>query len=100
MRIEFTIDNPERIDVVIERNWFSGKMTCVANGKIFKIKSALNPATHINFKLTKIYNVEVGNIHKRTITIEHTRPLMMAGLRPQKYVVTVDGHPAAEYQGY
>ncbi len=100
MKIEFTIDRPEHIDVVIERNWFTGKMTCVANGEDFLIKSPFNPATHFSLKLKKTYTVEVGYIHKRLITIEHTRPLLMGGLRPQEFIVSVDGTVAAQYKGF
>ena len=100
MKIEFTIDGPENIDVVIARDSFTGSFTLRENGNEHIVKSALNPLTHFNIKLTKEYEVEVGTLQKHIVKIVHTRPLFLAGFRPQKYLVTVDGVPAAEYEGY
>lgn len=100
MRIAFTINQPEHIDIVIERNWFTGKFTCTANGQVYSLRSALNPSTHFNVTLTKEFDVEVGTVHKHHILIVHTRPLLLAGFRPQKYTVTLDGELVGNYEGF
>ncbi len=100
MRIAFTINQPERIDIVIERDWFTGHFTCTANGQVYVIKSALNPSAHFSLKLTKEFDVEVGTVHKHLIHIVHTRPLLLAGFRPQKYTVTLDGQLVGNYEGF
>ena len=100
MRIAFTINEPERIDVVIERNSFSGKFTCTANGVSYMLRSPLNPSTHFNVKLTKEYVVEVGELKKHQITVVHTRPLFFAGFRPQSFTVTLNGQLVGNYKGY
>ena len=97
MKIEFTIEEPSRIDVVIERDAFTGKFTLTANGVVHVVRSALSPSTHINITLKKSYDIDVDG---HTINILHTRPLLMAGLRPQEYNVSVDGNQVAYYKGY
>ena len=97
MKIQFTIEEPERIDVAIERDAFTGKFTLTANGVVHVVRSSLNPSTHFNVTLNKSYDVQLdGHI----VNIKHTRPLLMAGLRPQEYNVSVDDKHVAYYKGY
>lgn len=98
MKMQFTIEEAGPIHVLIERNWFTGRFTCTANGKIHTIKNPMDPGTHFNFTLKRTYAVDVSEQHR--IVIEHTRPLFFAGFRPQQYAVTVNGEVVAEYRGY
>jgi len=100
MKIQFTIPDPQPIDVFIERNWFTGSFTCTANGRSYEIKSPLALGTHFAVSTTQNYSVEVGDATKHIIEIEHSRPRFFGGLRPQRYVVKVDGNLVADETGY
>lgn len=100
MKIAFTIGTTETIEVVIKRNCFTGRFTCTANGQVHILKTFWNPSAHFSTRLTNVYTVEVGTREKQLITIEHKRPLFVAGFRPQEYKVTVDGKVVSEYRGY
>ena len=100
MKIQFDIDKGEKFSVVIERNWFTGKFTCVVNGQIHLIKNPLNPGTHVQLKRKKTYTVAVGNNPTHQILIEHTMPRFFAGFRPHEYRVLVDEKEVSNYRGY
>jgi hypothetical protein len=100
MKIEFTIEGPPPVDVVIERDSFTGKFTCTANGQVYMIKNPLNPATHFSLKLKKFYTFEIGPPGgSHLIEIEHTRPLFLAASRPHEYAVSVDGKLVTDHKG-
>ena len=98
MKMEFSIGEADPIEVVIERNWFTGKFTCTADGKVHTIKNPWTPGTHISFKLKTTYVVDLSQQHR--IVIEHCRPLFFPGVRPHQYTASVNGHVVAEYRGY
>lgn len=98
MKIEFTIDTPEKIDVVIEKDWLTGGFTCTANGQVHALRTPAERGGR-GLTLREVHIVEVGTTEKRTITIEHRGPMLFATLRPHEYVVTVDGKVVAEYHG-
>ena len=100
MNIKFTIPDPEPIDVVIDRNWFTGSFTCSANGQHYELKSPLSLGTHFSVATTHNYIGEVGEAVKHVIEIEHSRPRFLGGLRPQRFVVKVDGELVADETGF
>ena len=97
MKINFTIPDPEPIDVEITRNWFTGSFKFIANGETYEIKSALSLGTHFSVSPIHDYTVELGG---HLIEIEHSRPRFFGGLRPQRYVVKVDGKVVADETGF
>ena len=97
MKINFTIPDPEPINVEITRNWFTGSFNCSANGRTYEIKSPLSLGTHFSVSTKHDYTVEVGG---HLIEIEHSRPRFFGGVRPQRYVVKVDGEVVADETGY
>ena len=100
MKINFTIDGPEPIRVELTRDWFTGSFKCRANGKEQEIKSPLELGTHFSFATTHDYQVAVGDPPNRLIEIEHSRPRFFGGLRPQRYIVRVDGEVVFDKTGY
>jgi hypothetical protein len=48
----------------------------------------------------KRYTFVVGQGERREVTIEHERPVVLGGLRPNKYRVFVDGQMTEMHQGY
>ena len=100
MRINFTIPDPSPINVEIKRDWFTGSFKCIANGKEYEIKSPYDLGTHFAISTTNNYTVEVGDETKHRIEIEHSRPRFFGGLRPQRYIVKVDGELAEDQTGF
>ena len=100
MKINFTIPGDPPIDVSMNRDPFLGKFTCTANGKDYEIRSLYDLGTHFTLATTHNYSLEVGVGNKHLIEIEHSRPRFLAGFRPQRYVVKVDGVLVADRTGY
>ena len=97
MKINFTIPDPEPIDVEVTRDWFTGSFKCTANGRTYQIKSPLSLGTHFAISTKHDYTVEVG---EHLVEIEHSRPRFLGGVRPQRYVVKVDGKVVADETGF
>lgn len=100
MTIDFTIPDSPPIYVRIKRDAFNGRFTCVANGNEYEIRSPLDLGTHFTFALTHNYTVELAGSSPHLIEIEHSRPRWLAGFRPQRYVIKVDGVLVADKTGY
>jgi hypothetical protein len=52
-----------------------------------------------SLSLVKRYEFEVGVQEQHKVAIEKVRKLLLAGLRPQKYRVFVDGKLVQSYEG-
>ena len=100
MKINFTIPDDPPIDVSIIRDPFFGKFTCKANGETYEIRGLYDLRTHFTFATTHNYRLEVGDDRRHLIEIEHSRPRFVAGFRPQRYIVKVDGVFVADKTGY
>jgi hypothetical protein len=100
MKINFTIDDFEPVEVELNRDWFTGSFKCTANGREYEIKSPLSIGTHFSLATTHNYEVAVGDPPKHLIEIEHSRPRFFGGLRPQRYVVKVNGEAVVDQTGY
>jgi hypothetical protein len=97
MKINFTIQDPTPIEVEIKRDWFTGSFKCIANGRQYEIKSPYGFGTHFAICDDADYTVEVG---EHIIEIDHSRPRFFGGLRPQRYIVKVDGELVADQTGF
>ena len=100
MNINFTIQDQPPIDVEIKRDWFTGSFKCIANGREHAIKTPYALGTHFAISTTQNYTVEVGDETKHIIEVEHSRPRFFGGLRPQRYIVKVDGELVADQTGF
>jgi len=94
MQLTFNIDGTQ---AVLNRNWFTGRFSLVIDGKTNTIQNPWNPATQISVQLTQGWTIDALG-HR--VFIEKTRPLLLAGFRPQTYRVKVDGELVAEQTGY
>jgi hypothetical protein len=83
--------------VTFYRNWFTGSSEVRAAGRALTLRSVLDPTTHFSFSLTRATKCMVGN---HEIVIEQTRPLFLAGARPHRYRILVDGEVVARRHGY
>jgi hypothetical protein len=100
MKFAFTVGTPESHRVEFSRSALSGTMSIKVDGKTVATKSAANLGTHFSLKLTRRYTFTVGTPEQHQVTIEHQRPLLFAGFRPQTYRVFVDGEVIEERTGY
>jgi len=94
MQLTFSVDGTP---AVLNRDWFTGRCSLIVDGKTITIENPWNPMTQVSFWLKKSWNI---NVLGHRIFIEKTRPLILAGLRPQTYRVKVDGELVAEQKGF
>jgi hypothetical protein len=52
-----------------------------------------------SLSLVRKYEFGVGTSERHSVRIEKVRKLLLAGVRPQKYRVYVDGQLIKEYEG-
>jgi len=79
------------------RRWFTGGASLNTPGGTIRLQHAANPFTHFSLKLTRCW---VANIAGAEVHIVKTRPLFLAGFRPQRYDVLVNGNVVASQAGY
>ena len=91
MHIDLTIGESERIDLLLERNWFTGRFAFTVNGKKHTLKNPYSIFTHFNVKTNDEYSFEVGDKEKHKVVTQHIRPRFFAGFRDQKFNLIVDG---------
>lgn len=99
MQFSFSIPGEPPTNVIIERDGFTGRFKCTENGRVHDIASVLNPFTHFNLKLEKVYELAVGDNAQHQLTIKHIRPLLFAGFRPHRFQVWVDGKFLIDHTG-
>jgi hypothetical protein len=100
MKFELAIGDREKSKVEVSRNWFTGAMQILVDGRTVAHQSPLSPATHVSLALTRHYEFEVGSTEKHRVVFEKQRPALLAGLRAQTYRVFVDGKLVHEQTGY
>ena len=59
----------------------------------------VNELRMFSMSLVKVYEFYVGTNERHAVRIEKQRKLFLAGLRPQKYRVYVDGRLIEEHEG-
>jgi len=52
-----------------------------------------------SLSLSKRYEFEVGQAERHQVVIEKKRKLFLAGLRPQRYRIFIDGNLVQTYEG-
>jgi hypothetical protein len=79
------------------RNWFTGRAVMTVAERTFKLQSPWNAATHLSFRLTRVWEVDLPQ-HK--IVVEKVRPLLFSGFRANDYKIIVDGELVAQERGF
>ena len=100
MQIKLTIGENEKIDLLVERNWFTGRFTFIANGEKHTLRSPYSLLTHFNVKTKNEYRFEVGKDEKHSVVIQHIRSRFFAGFRNQEFNLIVDGELKESSDGY
>jgi len=94
MQFSFRVGVEEHHQVDFKFDQFVGNLEIRVDGqpvvKDFRLLSA---------RLTKRYEFTVGNQERHHIMIEKKRKLFLAGLRPQRYRIFIDGQLAQTYEG-
>ena len=83
--------------VEFRRNWFTGIASLNTPTETIQLQSFSDISTHFSVKLTTSWSCTISGLN---VVIEKTRPLFLAGFRPQHYKVFVDGSLALEQSGF
>ena len=94
MQFSFTVGINEQHRVDFSFDQFIGNLEIKVDGQ-----TAVKDFRFASLNLTKRYDFVVGINEKHQISIEKTRKLFLAGLRPQRYRVFVDGQLVQTYEG-
>ena len=93
MEIDFSIGN---VPAKLHRGWFFGGMKLVTPAESIWLQHPLQPSTHFSFRLDRSWHRTISG---HQVRVEKTRPLLVAGIRPQSYRVFVDGELVADVHG-
>lgn len=100
MRFAFEVGDAEKARVEFYRNPWVGTMRITADGQQVAFVDPAQLSTHFDFRWVKRYMFVVGRTERHEVTIEHERPTLLGGLRPNMYRVFVDGQRTEEHRGY
>jgi hypothetical protein len=94
MQFSFTVGNHEQHRVDFSFDQFIGNLEIKVDGQ-----PAVKDFRFASLKLTKRYDFVVGFNEKHQVAIEKKRKLFLAGMRPQRYRVFIDGQLVQTYEG-
>lgn len=99
--MEFTCVLPDEEGTIIRfyRNSFFGSVSIKANGQVVYSRSALNPSIHFESALTREYEFSLPGATPRHVCITKVRPLVLAGVRTNRYDVAYNGQNIGSYAG-
>jgi hypothetical protein len=100
MKFFFTLPDSEATVIEFYRSSFWGSVWIKANGQKILGRSAFNPLNQISFSLTRNYEFSLPGPSPRNVCVTKVRPLLLAGFRRNRYIVTFNGHPIEERVGY
>lgn len=99
--MEFTCVLPDQEGTTIRfyRNSFLGSVSVMANGQVAYSLSALDPSIHFSTALTREYKFFLPGSAPRHVCITKVRPLVLAGLRANRYDIAFNGQNIGSYVG-
>jgi hypothetical protein len=99
--MKFTCELPDDQRTIIEfsRSSFWGSLSIKADGQVVLRRSAFNPLTHFYPSLTRKYEFSLPGTSPRHVCVTKERPLLLAGFRQNRYVVSSNGQKIGEYVG-
>jgi hypothetical protein len=100
MKLNLEIGSAEKSKISISRNWFTGAMEILVDGRTVALESPLLPSTHFSLRSKPHYEFEVGHSEKHKVVFEKERPAILAGLRAHTYRIFVDGTLIHQQTGY
>jgi hypothetical protein len=94
MKFSFQVGTQEQHQIDFSFDQFAGNLEIRIDGlplvKDFRM---------LSLRLTKRYEFTVGSSELHQIAIEKKRKLLLAGFRPQRYRIFIDGQLAQTYEG-
>lgn len=100
MKFTLEIGDKEKHRIDYYRNWFFGTERLRADGEIVASRSAVSPSNYVSIPLCRRYEFNIGTSEPHLVVFEKERPLILAGIRPHKYRVFVDGKLVHEQEGF
>ena len=94
MKFAFTVGTSEPHQVAFSFDQFIGKLEIKVDGE-----TVVNDFRAFSLRLVERYDLWVGVQEKHRVAIEKERRRFMAGWRPQKYRVFIDGELVQTYEG-
>lgn len=94
MQFSFTVGVNEQHRVEFSFDQAIGNLEIKVDGQ-----TAIKDFRVASLKLTKRYDLVVGVNEKHQIVFEKKRKLLLAGFRPQRYRIFIDGQLAQTYEG-
>jgi hypothetical protein len=94
MNFGFTVGKDEQHRVDFSFDQFMGNLEIKVDGQ-----TAIKDFRMFSVKLTKRYELTVGEKEQHTVVIEKKRKLFLAGARPQQYRIFIDGQLVQTYEG-
>jgi hypothetical protein len=79
------------------RNPFTGAAQLRVGPEVVSLQGAIDPRTQIGFTLSRAWE---RSFEGHTIRIEKDRAVILAGFRPQRYRVSVDGQLVVQESGF
>ena len=94
MQFSFIVGTNETHQVDFSFDQMIGNLEIRVDGQ-----PALKDFRMFSLSLTKRYELTVGNQERHQIVIEKKRKLFLAGMRPSRYRIFIDGKLANTYEG-
>ena len=94
MKFSFTVGTEEPHQVIFSFDQFIGKLEIKVDGQ-----TVVSDFRAFSLKLVERYDLWVGVQEKHHVAIEKERKRFVAGWRPQKYRVFIDGQLVQSYEG-
>jgi hypothetical protein len=94
MKFSFRVGAREQHQVDFSFDQFAGNLEIRVDGQ-----PLIKDFRMFSLRLTKRYEFTVGSSELHQIAIEKKRKLFLAGLRPQRYRIFIDGQLAQTYEG-
>jgi hypothetical protein len=94
MQFSFIVGTAERHQVDFSFDQMIGNVQIRVDGQ-----PTVKDFRMFSLSLTKRYELTVGNQERHQVVIEKKRKLFLAGLRPSRYRVFIDGNLAQTYEG-
>ena len=94
MQVSFMVGVNEKhqVDFSFDQTW--GNLEIRVDGQ-----PAVKDFRMLSLRLTKRYELTVGENEKHQVAIEKKRKLFLAGLRPMRYRIFIDGQLMQTYEG-
>ncbi len=100
MKFAFKLPDAEETVIEFYRSSFWGSVWIKANDRVVFSRSAFNPLIHFSLFLSRNYQFSLPGSSPRDVCITKERPLLLAGFRRNRYIVSFNGQPLAEHVGY